>query len=82
MTLLFICTICGVFSTARGLKESQLSSGEKFYHSCNKVFCAWDYSLAQEKAAKYKHKNIFDEIKVHTIPNLRVIIIRNIFQQM
>ena len=51
-------------STARGLKESQLNTGEKFYHSCNKIFCGWDYSLAQEKGAKYKHKNIYDEMTV------------------
>lgn len=46
------------------MKESQLSEGEKFCHSCNKVFCGWDYSLTQEKAAKYKHKNIHDDVKV------------------
>ena len=51
-------------STALGLKESQLNTGEKYYHSCNKIFCGWDYSLAQEKGAKYKHKNIYDEITV------------------
>ena len=44
--------------------RTQLTSGDKFYQSCNKVFCGWDYSLNKEKAAVYKHKNLLNEYKV------------------
>ena len=52
-------------STAKGMRERQLHKGEKFYQACNKVFCGWDFSLTDAKAADYKKKNLYAEYMVY-----------------
>ena len=48
-------------STASGLKDSQVTQGEKFYKHCNKVLCGWDYNLTDKKAASLMHKRLHRE---------------------
>ena len=50
------------------MKQSIVSGGDKFYRYSHKVFCGWDYSLSTEKAAKLKHKNLFNEYHVRSQP--------------
>lgn len=57
------------YSTASGLR-SQLVSGDRFYQNCHQVFCGWDYSLNKDKAAKYKHMNLYQELTVSHMANM------------
>ena len=56
-------------STGRGVKDRLVNSGDKYNHTCNMVFCGWDYGLSTPKAAKLKNKNLRNEFTVRTHTN-------------
>nr|CAI5869284.1 unnamed protein product [Callosobruchus analis] len=50
-------------SAAEGFKERLVESEGQFYLYCNLVFGGWDFCIDNEKAARTKHKAIYNEIK-------------------
>jgi len=53
------------FSMARSFRKNFIeaaSQGSNIY--ANKVFCAWDFGIATDEAAKLKAKSIHTEFKV------------------
>lgn len=56
---------CIYYSSAKGMKESALSTGTgTMTMYCNKVFGAWDYCISHEKTARLKHKSVMMDIRV------------------
>ena len=48
---------------AYGLQET-ISSDDRFYTYCNRVFSGWDFCINDVRAAHLKHKNIKHELEV------------------
>lgn len=52
-------------SSAKGVKSSVLDEGSgQMTQFCNKVFGGWDFCISNQKAAKEKHKNLTQELRV------------------
>lgn len=55
-------------SSAKGVKSSVLDEGSgQMTQFCNKVFGGWDFCISNQKAAKEKHKNLTQELRVGLI---------------
>lgn len=61
------CFVLSVFTSlnaaAKGFKEHLIEGEGQFYHYCNMIFGGWDFCIRNEKAAKIKHKLIYNELK-------------------
>ena len=52
------------FSTAKGVQQRFAQEGGHYHHYFNQVFCGWDYLLAKEKSANFKHVILHQQIIV------------------
>ncbi|XP_067930834.1 transmembrane channel-like protein 7 [Watersipora subatra] len=52
-----------VKQSAKGFKETIISTDNKLYQFCNKAFGTWDYALSDPKNVALKKKSIFGEVK-------------------
>ena len=56
------------FSSAKGIRTSVMDEGSgPLTQYCNKVFGGWDFCISDQKAAKDKHKNLCQELRVNTV---------------
>lgn len=53
-----------IYSTARGLRESLMNSGESSNDYCNKIFGGWDFALTNTSTVEVKHKIKLFDLKV------------------
>ncbi|KAI8492670.1 ion transport [Branchiostoma belcheri] len=63
LSYFLISLVLMVRNSAQGLQESLVSSEDKFYTYCNKVFAGWDFCINDGRAADLKHGQIRYELK-------------------
>ncbi|XP_066292025.1 transmembrane channel-like protein 7 isoform X1 [Branchiostoma lanceolatum] len=63
LSYFLISLVLMVRNSAQGLQESLVSSEDKFYTYCNKVFGGWDFCINDGRAADLKHGQIRYELK-------------------
>lgn len=63
-------------SSAKGVKSSVLDEGSgQMTQFCNKVFSGWDFCISNQKAAKEKHKNLTQELRVGLIIFVKLLVV-------
>ncbi|XP_028413133.1 transmembrane channel-like protein 7 [Dendronephthya gigantea] len=52
-----------VSSLAKNFQQSYIEGGGQFYSFCNKAFASWDFCITDEKTAKIRSQNFFNDIE-------------------
>lgn len=67
--LCYLYTLVAIVKqVAHEFKDRMIEGEGQYYQYCNLIFCGWDFSLHNQKAAHIKYKAIYNEIKglLHT----------------
>ncbi|XP_018014670.1 transmembrane channel-like protein 7, partial [Hyalella azteca] len=63
--LMAFCLVVMVRKAAQGLRENLRSTEGEFYQVCNLIFGGWDFCVDNNKAARVKHRAIYNEFCRH-----------------